>query len=62
MRENRTSGSEGGGAELNRLSLPLSISSQPRSVGTRVRDKPFTTSGYSGMVITTIWWMLNPPT
>jgi len=25
MRENRTSGSEGGGAELNRLSLPLSI-------------------------------------
>jgi hypothetical protein len=26
MRENRTSGSEGGGAELNRLSLPLSCS------------------------------------
>lgn len=25
MRENRTYGSEGGGAELNRLSLPLSI-------------------------------------
>ncbi len=24
MRETRTSGSEGGGAELNRLSLPLS--------------------------------------
>jgi hypothetical protein len=24
MRENRLSGSEGGGAELNRLSLPLS--------------------------------------
>jgi hypothetical protein len=26
MRENRLSGSEGGGAELNRLSLPLSKS------------------------------------
>ena len=25
MRETRTSGSEGGGAELNRLSLPLSL-------------------------------------
>jgi hypothetical protein len=28
MRENRTSGSEGGGAELNRLSLPLSLNQQ----------------------------------
>ena len=28
MREIRTSGSEGGGAETNQLSLPLSFSSQ----------------------------------
>ena len=33
MRENRQSGSEGGGAEANRLSLPLS--------GGRFLDSPF---------------------
>jgi hypothetical protein len=30
MREIRQSGSEGGGDEINRLSLPLSIETSPR--------------------------------
>ena len=34
MRENRTYGSEGGAAETNRPSLPLSIRSQARSEDT----------------------------
>jgi len=29
MRETRLSGSEGGGSELNRFSLPLSLSASP---------------------------------
>ena len=33
MREIRTSGSEGGGAELNRLSLPLSAVPDPQGIG-----------------------------
>jgi hypothetical protein len=32
MRENRPSGSEGGGAEINRLSLPLSYAQPRRAV------------------------------
>jgi hypothetical protein len=30
MRENRSSGSEGGGNETNRFSLPLSVSGRPQ--------------------------------
>lgn len=39
MREIRQSGSEGGGAEINRPSLPLSKHSPPRHRGpTEIRD------------------------
>ena len=40
MRENRTSGSEGGGAEANRLSLPLSKDGSEFVPWTILRDAP----------------------
>ena len=45
MRENRPSGSEGGGAEINRLSLPLSVRGslrdRERAFGTEVISSAF---------------------
>jgi hypothetical protein len=40
MRENRTYGSEGGAAEANRSSLPLSFDGHDRSKCPRLDDSP----------------------
>lgn len=39
MRENRPSGSEGGGTELNRFSLPLSFSTASHDFSDEVRRR-----------------------
>ncbi len=40
MRENRTSGSEGGEAQTNELSLPLSLTSAVSLFGVRTTEGP----------------------
>ena len=41
MRENRPYGSEGGGIEINRFSLPLSLGVSVRHVTISVKPLPF---------------------